>query len=379
MKMLRQLADRTAVLFLGVAVGTAMGYAFAGDLREAIAGDTSPPAQAVAPPAIVNTPTKAASPAEPTAIECAMPFQPRLLGAVASGGKIRVGVFGDSFGDGVWAALYHQLPARENFQVIKYSQQSTGFTRYASLNLEQHVAQQLAEGPIDVAVISFGANDTQGVMHNGHYAALLSPAWKEEIGARIERYVGLLKKQGAVVYWVGLPVMRKPSFDADISGMSRFFAEEMKRLDVPFIDTRPMSVDANGAYAAYLPLPGSETPKLMRANDGIHMSMGGYQRLTAGLADRIKRYVNAAREKAAQDGPVMASAATIPSPREAPDLPPPPAKKAPPDPKPVPAVVQIEPKIIPPKLPEPAPELFRPAIEDTPLTEQRPPSTGPRG
>jgi uncharacterized protein len=378
MKVLRQLADRTAVLFLGVAVGTAMGYAFAGDLREAISGDTPPPVQAAAPAAAGDVAVKAAPVVEPIAIECAMPFQPRLLGTIASGGKVRVGVFGDSFGDGVWAALYHQLPARENFQVIKYSQQSTGFTRYASLNLENHVAEQLAEGPIDVAVISFGANDTQGVMHNGHYAALLSPAWKEEIGARIERYIGLLKRQGAVVYWVGLPVMRKPSFDADISGMNRFFAEEMKRLDVPFIDTRPMSVDATGAYAAYLPAPGSDTPKLMRANDGIHMSMGGYQRLTVSLADRIKHYVGAAREHALKDGPLMASA-TPPSASELPKLSPP-AKKAIPEPKPAvaePVVLQMEPRIATPKLPEPAPEVFHPVTEETPPAQQRPTSTGP--
>jgi len=304
MSVFRQLADRTAVLFLGVGVGTAMGYAFAGDIHDAISTEASPAPRQIAGVAATNqvpAPAKTSQVKDLTS-ECAIPFQPRLLDAIAKGEKVRIGVFGDSFGDGVWAALYHQLPARENFQVIKYSQQSTGFTRYASLNLEDRVAQQLGEGPVDIAVISFGANDTQGVMHAGHYAALLSPAWKEEIGARIERYIGLLRKQGAIVYWVGLPVMRKPSFDADIAGMSQFFAEEMQRLHVPFIDTRPMSVDASGAYAAYLPVAGSPTPKLMRANDGIHMSMGGYQRLTGGLAERIRQYVAAARQHLAADG-----------------------------------------------------------------------------
>jgi hypothetical protein len=240
-----------------------------------------------------------------------MPFQPRLLEAVAAGGKVRIGVFGDSFGDGVWAALYHQLPARDQFQVIKFSQQSTGFTRYASLNLEDHVSEQLATQPVDIAVISFGANDTQGVMHKGKFAPLLSSAWKDEIGARIDRYIGLLRKQGAIVYWVGLPVMKKPSFDADISGMNAFFADRMKRIDVPFINTRPMSVDGEGHYAAYLPEPGGQTPKLIRANDGIHMSMGGYQRLTGGLAERIKRYVTEARAHAARDGATLPAATSV--------------------------------------------------------------------
>jgi hypothetical protein len=386
MSVLRQLADRTVVLFLGVGVGTAMGYAFAGDLHEAISGDEAVVVQPAVTAGANAKPVEVAAAPEASASECAMPFQPRLLDTITKGDKVRVGVFGDSFGDGVWAALYHQLPARENFQVIKFSQQSTGFTRYASLNLEEHVAQQLADGPIDVAVISFGANDTQGVMHNGHYAALLSPAWKEEIGARIERYIGLLRRQAAVVYWVGLPVMRKPSFDADISGMNAFFAEEMKRLDVPFIDTRPMSVDANGAYAAYLPAPGSETPKLIRANDGIHMSMGGYQRLTGGLADRIRRYVAAAREHATSNGATMMASAALPAtpappPAVPPKRPPPPPKKPASEPKQVESsvpVLRIEPRQpIIPVLPEHVPQDSGVHTQGDPLTEH-PAPVGPR-
>lgn len=311
-KLLKGLVDRTAVLFLGVAVGTAMGYAFAGDIARVVAPDAAvapsgpatvsgaasdaAPAGAGSAPA-PGAPSRTASVAGTMVSECAMPFQPRLLRAVETGGKVRIGVFGDSFGDGLWAALYHQLPSRDAFEVIKFSQQSTGFTRYQSLNLEDHVATQIADRPVDIAVISFGANDTQGVMHKGRYAELLSPGWKQEIGARVERYVGKLRAQGAIVYWVGLPVMRKASFDADIAGMNAFFAEQMERLGVPFIETRSRSVDANGAYAAYLPDPVTGAPRLMRANDGIHMSMKGYERLTADLARRIRSYVGDARRQ----------------------------------------------------------------------------------
>jgi len=316
----RLCADRTAVLFLGVGAGAAIGYAFAGDISQVVNREPAAAPQTVA----VSSPTSGkssivppalAKPAkEAEAIECAMPFQPRLLDTVANGGKVRIGVFGDSYGDGLWAALYHQLPSREHYEVLKFSQQSTGFTRYASLNLEDHVAEQLSGQTIDIAVISFGANDTQGVMHNGKYAALLSPAWKEEIGARIDRYIGLLRQHGAIVYWVGLPIMRKASLDADISGMNAFFAERMQKLDVPFVDTRPMSVDANGAYAAYLPDTTTHVPKLMRANDGIHMSMGGYQRLTFGLSKRIRRYIGAAHVRAEIEGKTKPATAESPKP-----------------------------------------------------------------
>lgn len=302
------LADRTAVLFLGVAAGVAIGLAFAyggqpwpqGGEGAAVAPAAGSAPQMAGKPATPAHPAGAPqAPSQDDRAEYAAPFQPQLLGTVTKGDKVRVGVFGDSFGDGVWSALYRQLPAKEAWQVVKYSQQSTGFTRYASLNLEDHTAQQLAaDGPVDIAVISFGANDTQGVWANGKAAPLLSPGWKQVIGDRIAGLVRLLRSQGATVYWVGLPRMRKASFDADIQGMNAFYAEKMRELGVPFIATAPLSVDEKGEYAPYLPDGPDGKRTLMRANDGIHMSMTGYVHITRGLADRIRKYVQAARDQA---------------------------------------------------------------------------------
>ena len=299
------LLDRTALLFLGVAVGIAIGLAFARDLQAL--GDTGPPA-ATSTGLLPEAPGAPMSPAVGTPLampltstqECAVRYAPSLTRALTEGRPIRVGVMGDSFGEGIWSALYNQLPKKAGFDVLRHSQQSTGFTRYASLNLEDRLAEQLAEGPIDIAVISFGANDVQGVYANGRGAALLTPAWQAEIGARITRYVTRLREQGAQVYWIGLPIMREARYNSDIEGLNIFYADLMAKLDVPFIETRSRSVDTAGAYATYLPDPVTGAPKLMRANDGVHMSMGGYKRLTAPFADRIVAHVEAARRAVAQ-------------------------------------------------------------------------------
>lgn len=307
--------DRTAVLFLGVGVGIAIGMAF-GSGWQGPATASRPPAtpaasgsNAPATPAPMTSGSVLALPLTSTQ-ECAVRYAPSLSRALTAGRPVRIAVLGDSFGDGLWSALYNQLPRKAGFDVLRYSQQSTGFTRYASLNLEDRLAERLAEGPIDIAVISFGANDTQGVYANGHGAALLTPAWQAEIGARITRYVARLREQGAQVYWVGLPVMREPRYNGDIVGLNAFYAELMARLDVPFIETRSRSVDAAGAYAAYLPDPATGAPRLIRANDGVHMSMGGYKRLTAPLADRIIAHVAAARREIARTSPPVSAAAS---------------------------------------------------------------------
>lgn len=307
MNWLRILLDRTAVLFLGVAAGIAIGYAFGTGNEKKEAVSLAPEAAPVVAPRAVAPPPPAgaaasnadtpkgtvAEPAEGSKPEVDQPTA-QIANKARDGGQIHVGVFGDSFGDGVYSALYRLLPAKAGYQVDKYSQPSTGFTRYRRLDLEQHDDQQIDGQPLDIAVISFGANDAQGVCDNGHCGALMGQFWQRVISARVESYVAMLRRHGAQVYWVGLPVMRDPAFDADARAMDQFYRGLMARLDVPYIDIRPITVDAQGQYQAYY-LDKDGTPKLFRAGDGVHMSMNGYIRITLGLAGRIRASVAAAR------------------------------------------------------------------------------------
>ena len=280
-------ADRGAVLVIGVFVGMVIGAAFV--------------RQSVAPPAIGRAPPP--KPAAQIAADCPLPFSPHLMAKIARGDPVTVAVFGDSFGDGVWAALYQDLPRHGKYQVLRFSKEATGFTRYASLNLEDEATSQLKGQDVDVAVVVFGANDTQGIWDGHHGYTLLSDGWKSIYGARMDRYVSVLRAHGAMVYWVGLPKMRKPDYDRQIADMSEFLAGRTAQIGVPFLPTRPLSVDAAGQFNDYLSDPDSKEPRLMRANDGVHMTFAGYERITAPLTTRIEAYVHAAEVAAALDAP----------------------------------------------------------------------------
>ncbi|WP_353217336.1 DUF459 domain-containing protein, partial [Sandarakinorhabdus sp.] len=315
--------DRTAVLFCGVAAGIAIGLAFAPQISgqiSALVGDGPAGLQSDVPDDFLAAPapgTSPGGPALPASVANAGRVPAGLARAVAAGRPFRIGVFGDSFGDGLWAALYNQLPRREAFQVLRYSQQATGFTRYRQTNLQDQLAGQLAQGPVDVAVISYGANDVQGLFVDGRVAPLLSPRWQGEVTARITRYVETLRAQGAAVVWVGLPVMRDARFDEQIQGLNRFHARVMAQLGVPFIDTRGAAVGADGGYASHLPDPRTGAPWLVRAGDGIHMSMKGYRLLTDTLAARLRAWGQAARGGSAvlpqQVPPVPSAVPPVPS------------------------------------------------------------------
>ena len=283
------LVDRTAALFVGLGVGALVAFSFGGGSGES--GITS--AQASLPVA----PTPVAAPQVPVE-----PLTPRLTGAAAEGRRIEIGVFGDSFGEGIWAGLYNQLRTDPHFEVHQFSERATGFTRYRSLNILDDVRAKLDRQPVDIAVLSFGANDIQGIYHEGQGNTFMSEGWQRIVTERVSAVVRLLRERGAMVYWVGLPRMRDPRFDADIQAMNRFYAARMTALDVPYVETLPLSVDAEGRYMPYLPAePGRRERRMARTNDGVHMTIPGYIRVTEGLTGRIRDVASRARAHARAD------------------------------------------------------------------------------
>jgi hypothetical protein len=291
MKLTKIVMDRSAVLLLGVSVGGVIGFSFLGGSGPAgstvITASCSP---------TIHKDATLRPPEVSGAKQCAAPAQRQLISTLREHRAVRVAVFGDSYGDGVWSGLQRQLKPADGYEVIKYSQPASGFTRYRTLNLEAHAAEQLGDSRVDIAVISFGANDVQGIITDeGKHAPLMGDLWKAQIGKRIERYVALLRQHNALVYWVGLPRMREPAFDAQVGAINDFYASEMAKLEVPFLDSRAVVSDAKGGYAAYLPDSKTGERTLIRAGDGIHMSMTGYVWITRSLAGRIRDYVDATK------------------------------------------------------------------------------------
>ena len=133
----------------------------------------------------------------------------------------------------------------------------------------------------------FGTNDEQGIIDGRTVYAFNTPGWRQIYAARIDNLIGLLKREGAAVYWVGLPKMGRDGFDQRVGILNALYAERAAANGVPFISTVPYTVDAKGDYDAYLP-GGDGRRQLMRARDGIHMTMAGYMRMASPVTQRIR-------------------------------------------------------------------------------------------
>ena len=149
----------TAAFVVGVVAGLALtpdGRAWIRQptllLGEKAAASAPPaPAPAVVPPAAVVPP----------------PAAPAVTPLSVRQGPLRIGVFGDSMADGLYAGLYRDLRDQPGVTVTKFSEVSTGLSRYDYVDIQAKTRRQLDAQAIDVAVILFGTNDAQGINDGG--------------------------------------------------------------------------------------------------------------------------------------------------------------------------------------------------------------------
>src|SRR4051812_6658218 len=125
MQLSKIIMDRSVVLLLGVSVGAVIGFSFLGSSDSDGAIVTRPYCPAVLHANAVSVPPEVAG-----ARQCGARAQRQLVTTLQQGRPVRIAVFGDSFGDGIWWGLQRQLKASDGYEVVKYSQPASGLTRY---------------------------------------------------------------------------------------------------------------------------------------------------------------------------------------------------------------------------------------------------------
>ena len=200
--------------------------------------------------------------------------------------RYNVVVMGDSLGDGTWAGLYHVLRQDKRFTIIKKSRVATGFSRADYYDWNEAVRDIAAETRIDIAVVVMGTNDRQPIVEKGKRHALFEPGWREIYERRVDAFTATLQATGARIYWLELPVMRSPRFGGDMAQFNEIFEERARINGVSFVRTDGLATDETGGYTAYGADRFGRT-RLLRAEDGIHFTMPGYELLGERVAQAM--------------------------------------------------------------------------------------------
>ena len=200
--------------------------------------------------------------------------------------RYNVVVMGDSLGDGSGAGLYTVLRQDKRFTIIKKSRVATGFSRQDYYDWNEAAREIAAETRMDIAVVVMGTNDRQPIVRDGKRHALFDAGWRDIYRSRVDDFTATLKASGARIYWMELPVMRSPRFGADMEQFNEIFEDRAAANGVSFVKTEGLATGADGGYTAYGEDRFGRT-RLLRAEDGIHFTMAGYELLGDRIADAI--------------------------------------------------------------------------------------------
>ena len=198
-----------------------------------------------------------------------------------------VGVFGDSLGDGVWGGMYLVAKQHPGYQLFRHGKPGAGISHPDFPDWLKTLPGMLDADHLDIAVVMFGANDQLALRDvDGKGYPYKSEGWTRVYTARMKGMMDEFATRKIAVLWLGLPITRKPDYNAGAVYLNQLYADNVAAAGGTF---RPLIDDfrgADGNYAPYLP---DEQGKMrqIRADDGIHFTTTGYELIAAKVYDRL--------------------------------------------------------------------------------------------
>lgn len=202
----------------------------------------------------------------------------------------------------------------EGLEVERKGKLSTGLTRDDVFDWPAEIAERMARFRPDLVVGQFGGNDAQTILSptTGRHR-FGTEGWDAEYTRRLTALVTEVEARGAEMIVLGMPVMREAGFDRRMDALNALTARVVTAAGGDFLDTRPLSSDAQGEYTASVRVDG-RTGR-MRMDDGVHFTRMGGQHMAAGVArmlERTVRLVPAAPEADPGVRPAPAVRLTVP-------------------------------------------------------------------
>jgi hypothetical protein len=168
---------------------------------------------------------------------------------------------------------------------------ATGLARPEVFNWSERLGQVMTELDPRLVVFSVGPNDDQPLTGGEPTGDLGNPAWDAEYRRRVGGIMDQIVSQDRYLVWIGAPPIRNMErAEGEYKVINEIFRNEAEKRPgrVFYVDIYPLFLDGGGGYADYLD-NGSGTLVKMRADDGIHFTREG--------GDRIAREVFKVIEK----------------------------------------------------------------------------------
>ena len=212
------------------------------------------------------------------------------------GDRYQLYVFGDALADGIWGGLAGAFANTGMVAPYKQTKRGSGFTNIRRFNWNRTLDNLLNVNKAHIAVVMIGSVDNKPIWFKRRKYEFMSPEWKKIYTERVDKFMKRLKRAKTAVYWVGMPIMLRGPYNAQMQSINDLFRERAFLNGIKFIDTWNGFTDQFGNYAVYGPDLSGRMRRL-RANDGVHFTPHGYRKLAHFIEREIRKDLKSARQE----------------------------------------------------------------------------------
>lgn len=207
----------------------------------------------------------------------------------------RLEVWGDVLAEGLLAGLVEQLADEPRIAVQRRHRPMQSLLRTSFDEDLAEIVSEIARSNAHIVVILTGLNDRFAIrLANGRRAPVGSEPWQQEYGRRLDRVMRAFKAQRIAVYWVGLPIMRRPDLSDEMQAINGVLRERAYAAGQKMIDVFAATANQDGRYDSFGPdITG--TNRLLRQADGITFTPAGNRKLAHFVERELKRDLVQAR------------------------------------------------------------------------------------
>lgn len=261
------LRNNRRVVFAAIAVVlTLAGY---------LAFDSKSPKPPVAQPA-PGTATAPSQPAEP--LPPAKPPRPALQ---------RILFAGDSMMQGVAPIVMRELKATHPDWLLRNeSQQSTGLTVKRKLDWVEKIKREIVDYQLTTVVVFLGPNDPWDIYQGRQVIRFPSPEWEALYSERVGEICEFAREKKVHLIWIGLPAMKEKRVYRGAVAQNPIFRDNMQRHGFDFISTEELIGRLDQPYTRHV-IDAHGKKINVRADDGIHFSPQGLQRIAAAVVNKL--------------------------------------------------------------------------------------------